>query len=442
MHILQIKEKIFILSVVVAYVVFSIVCIYVSTFLPANLIVHNEDMRGKRIMDFPDFLNDLENTLLADKRVLLYYQDKHYDFTLEELGISTNMEEINKDLQEIYSAGLILTIGDYIDIYRNPREYKFKYRVDRDTFLSRMMEIDQPDLVAPINAELKYIDGEVRIVQEQYGLEFDKKKVLDLIQNQLVHTENIILQMPTRNLSPDITSDNLREKGINELVAQYTTTFNPGQLNRTNNLRLASKAIDGTILAPGEEFSFNKTVGERTVERGYKSSPIYVGAQIREGIGGGICQVSSTLYNAVLLGDLEVLERSNHSLTVPYVPLSHDAAVSWNVVDFRFSNNTDFSIYIHSRIDNNKLTFELHSSRQDKEIVLKSERISTIPTKVNYIYDPNLQEGTEVVVTRGQLGYTSRLIKEIYIGGELIDRQVVSTDKYYPTTTVIRKGSD
>jgi Uncharacterized vancomycin resistance protein len=143
-------------------------------------------------------------------------------------------------------------------------------------------------------------------------------------------------------------------------IAQYTTYFDPSQVNRTENLRLAAKALNGKLLAPGERFSFNGSVGERTAEAGYKEAMIIEGDAFTPGLGGGVCQVSSTLYNAVMLAHLEIIERHAHSLPISYVPPGQDATVAYPVLDFKFKNSTNFYLLIHSLIDKNSLTFKLY----------------------------------------------------------------------------------
>jgi len=144
------------------------------------------------------------------------------------------------------------------------------------------------------------------------------------------------------------------------LIAQYSTHFDSNLVNRTENLRLAAEAIDGKILAPGEPFSFNQSVGERTTEAGYKEALIIVGEEYTPGLGGGICQVSSTLYNAAILAHLKILERHSHSLPVDYVPAGQDATVSFGILDFRFRNSTDAYLLIRSSIEENTLTIQLY----------------------------------------------------------------------------------
>lgn len=143
-------------------------------------------------------------------------------------------------------------------------------------------------------------------------------------------------------------------------IAQYSTHFDSTQVNRTENIRLAAKALDGKVLAPGERFSFNKSVGERIAEAGYKEALIIEGNTFTPGLGGGVCQVSSTLYNVVLLAHLEILERHLHSLPVNYVPPGRDATVSFPILDFKFKNSTDTHLLIRSFVDGNTLTFQLY----------------------------------------------------------------------------------
>jgi len=144
------------------------------------------------------------------------------------------------------------------------------------------------------------------------------------------------------------------------LIAQYSTYFDSTIINRTENIRLAAKALDGKLLAPGERFSFNESVGERTAEAGYKEALIIVGDKFVPGLGGGVCQVSSNLYNAVILAHLEILERHRHSLPVDYVPPEQDATVSFPILDFRFRNSTVASLLIRSSVEGDTLDFQLY----------------------------------------------------------------------------------
>ena len=148
-------------------------------------------------------------------------------------------------------------------------------------------------------------------------------------------------------------------------ISEYSTHFDSNLVNRTVNIRLAAKALDGKILAPGKRFSFNESVGKRTTEAGFKEATIIEGNTYIAGIGGGICQVSSNLYNAVLLAHLEIIERHSHSLPVDYVPLGKDATVSFPVLDFKFRNSTDAYIQIRCIVKDNTLTIKLYRKEKN-----------------------------------------------------------------------------
>lgn len=168
------------------------------------------------------------------------------------------------------------------------------------------------------------------------------------------------LEVSIRVLEPQVTAAQLEAMKITGLVAKYSTWFDINNVERTENVRLSAEAIDGVILTPGEEFSFNETVGERTSSAGYKEALIIVNDEFVPGLGGGICQVSSTLYNAVVNANLEITERHPHSLEITYVPAGQDATVAYPYLDFKFKNNTSSLLLIRSAVHGSILNFELY----------------------------------------------------------------------------------
>ena len=142
-------------------------------------------------------------------------------------------------------------------------------------------------------------------------------------------------------------------------ISKYSTKYDVSNTNRSQNLKLASDKINGTVLMPGEEFSYNQVVGKRTVEAGYKNAKIYSNGQVVDGLGGGICQISSTLYNAVLLADLEITERRNHYFKTSYVPAGRDATVVWGSIDFKFKNTRSYPIKIEAKVSSGIAEFKI-----------------------------------------------------------------------------------
>lgn len=212
-------------------------------------------------------------------------------------------------------------------------------------------------------------DGQ--IIPHQLGRTVNRKKLdewLDLIHFYIQKPVSV----PIIYSEPKLTTSQcmrLKEKRL----ASYTTQFNPGNLNRSHNIYLSAKAIDHFILFPGEIFSFNRVVGKRTVQRGYKQAKVIVKGEYSEGIGGGICQTSSTLFNSVDQAGLEIVERVSHSKRVTYVPKKRDATVSWEGPDFRFKNQLNEPILIVTHTKGGKITISIYGPKtilnQPREIV-------------------------------------------------------------------------
>ena len=183
--------------------------------------------------------------------------------------------------------------------------------------------------------------------------------------------EEVALQPPRRDQQiPEAAGGNFEAKGDShsagtggsKRIGKYTTRYNPGEINRTTNVRLSSQAINNLVLRPGEEFSFNKTVGQRTAQRGYKMATVIVNGEFTDGMGGGICQTSSTLYNSVDRAGLQVTARYSHSKEVNYVPKGRDATVAWYGPDFKFRNSLSKPILIKSSANGGYLTVEVFTS--------------------------------------------------------------------------------
>lgn len=185
----------------------------------------------------------------------------------------------------------------------------------------------------------------------------------------------------------------------------------------------------------------NEVLGQRTKAKGYKEAPIFVNGKIRKGLGGGICQVASTLYNSVLYSNLEIIERDHHSLTVGYVPLSRDSAISWGIQDLKFKNNTDKYIFIHGRVDDKTMTFEIFGTKKDIEVRLETVVHNKIEPKVTEIPDDTLKKGEKKVINYGRVGYKSSLYKSTYKDGKLIEKIKLSTDTYGTIPKIIKVGT-
>ena len=219
------------------------------------------------------------------------------------------------------------------------------------------------------------------------------------------------------------------------LRASFYTTYSNSTNERKSNIQLASKCLNNTFVDVGGEFSFNKTVGERSQKRGFKVAKIIVNGEFVEGVGGGVCQVSSTLYNAILLAGLKITEFHAHSLPVSYVSPSFDAMVNSGSADLRFVNNTDNPIIINSYADENRITIEIYGQKLDKTYKRVSVIKETIPAPENKeVFDekgeyPDLFEGQFKVLKYGKEGYKSEGYLIVNDGKNIYTKKIRS-DKY------------
>lgn len=223
----------------------------------------------------------------------------------------------------------------------------------------------------------------------------------------------------------------------------YSTKFNISNSNRTNNINLATNKINGTIILPGETFSYNQIVGKRTIAAGFKEAGAYVSGKVVQEVGGGICQVSSTLYNAVLYANLEIVERTNHHFETSYVAASRDATVSWGTLDFKFKNNRKYPIKVIATCKNGVVSVGIYGIKEEVEyeVIIQSKKISTIYRETKYENDSTIESGTEVVSQNGHEGCISEAYKIVRLNGETISSTLLSRDKYYALDRIIKIGT-
>ncbi|AGB40184.1 putative vancomycin resistance protein [Halobacteroides halobius DSM 5150] len=232
--------------------------------------------------------------------------------------------------------------------------------------------------------------------------------------------------------------EKIKQYNLHNITSTYTTYFNPEDKNRVTNIKVAAQKINGTVVLPGQVFSFNKEVGPRTKERGFKSASEIVNGKLTPGIGGGICQLSSTLYNAILLADLEVVTRSNHSRPVSYVPLGRGATVYYNLIDFKFKNNTSTPLMIMAQMTRGQLTVSILGNYLEREVEIITTKPQVLKAKVKKIIDYNLEEGTTRILNSGRKGFKVTVKKVITTGKKIIETEIISTDIYPPQPKIIK----
>ena len=273
------------------------------------------------------------------------------------------------------------------------------------------------------------------------GVSFDMKEA-QAMYDAADDGEAIII--PLVKTEPKMSKTQLDEMLFRDTLATKGTSLSTSSSNRINNVALAAKAMNGLILNPGDVFSFNGTVGERTAAKGYKLAGAYVGGENVDQLGGGICQVSSTLYYCTLIADLKIVDRANHMYPVAYLPMGLDATVNWGTIDFKFSNNSEYPVRIDAAVEGKTLTVSLVGTKTTTNYVKLDNAVisSTAPDTV-YEIDETLTPGTSKVKTSGHTAYVVDAYKYIYNeNDELIEKIYLGRNKYRIQNKVVLIAPD
>ncbi|MBQ7900680.1 MAG: VanW family protein [Clostridia bacterium] len=283
-------------------------------------------------------------------------------------------------------------------------------------------------------------NGEYVFTPEVKGISFDIDAARAIIEDNVSNTQPY--RIPAQITIPDVTVAQLQSRFAVDTLGTYTTNYSSSDANRASNVALAASKINGVVLNPGERFSFNGVVGPRTAAAGFKVAHVYVGDSVADGLGGGICQVSSTLYNAVLLADLKIVSRTNHSMPVGYVPLGRDATVSYGTIDFVFENNKKHPVTISATTYNRNLTVAIkgvdESDGTQIEIVTENAGYTAYTTKETI--DASLAPGVKKVVKNGSNGSIYNSYKIYKKDGVVTGREHIARSNYLPIARVVAVG--
>ena len=285
------------------------------------------------------------------------------------------------------------------------------------------------------------------IIQEPFELSVGSSGTdfaisIDEAQN-LLNEEKDEYIIPLKMTPPEVGVEDLGNDIFVDNLGTFTSYYKESNVNRSTNVKLATNKINSVILLPGEEFSYNKVVGERTIANGFKEASVYTSSGVVNGLGGGICQVSSTLYNAVLRANLEIVERRNHRYAVSYVPLGTDATVAYGSIDFRFKNNRTYPIKVVASSANGVCTVSIMGIKEEVEyeVSITTNKLQTISYETKYIEDSSLAAGTQVQTQYGDYGYKYETYKTLKLNGEVVSTELISNDTYTPLTRVVKVGT-
>ena len=379
---------------------------------------------------------DLDANL--DKIIDLEYQDKHYRTSLRDLGYSY---EIDGMVDKAYRIGRSGNKGaDFLDafysLFRQPLPIQGAFKGDKlDDYLHGLAD----DLfILAKDAQLFIEDGQVHLVQDQDGRYLDTNLTREALENW-DGSQAIVL--PVFDRPADVQAKMLEK--MDSVLGEFTSNYASSEKNRKYNIALGAEKLNHTILKPGEQVSFNDKMDQITREAGFKVAGVIRNGEFDRGVGGGICQVSTTLYNALIRADANIIERHNHSRPIGYVKNGTDAAVATGYKNLVFQNDFSHPIYIGAQADGRELTFQIFGSKEDKDYEVKiiPQLVSTNKPRTKTIYTDSLAKGKTEVKESGHNGYSYRTYKEIIKDGQVLEKKQISTSTYIGRDRVLLVGT-
>lgn len=367
------------------------------------------------------------NDNLADKLEEISYDIEGNNLIIHN-GKSGNVVNID-DLREKYVSKL--TDSQYNqDVIEVPVIYKEASKIDIDKIHEEVYkEAKDASFTTEPYAVFPSANG------IDFAVSIDEAK-------KIIAEEGDSFTIPLKILYPNIKTNDIGNEAFPDTLAEFSSNYATSNANRTTNIALASSKINGLVMMPGDVFSFNDIVGKRTPQAGFKVAGVYVNGQVTNDYGGGICQVSSTLYNAVLRANLEIVYRTNHQFIVGYVPISTDATVSWGAPDFKFKNSRNYPIKIVITNSNKNIYVKILGLHEENEydVEIVSYRTGTVPFKTTYTNDKSLAPGQTKVIQAGSNGARSEAYRVLKQNGKEVSRELLGRDTYSPHNQVIAVG--
>lgn len=364
--------------------------------------------------------------------------------SLRNLQLEYNIQEVATEAFQMGRKGSILKRYTQIrNLEKNPLSFNLERSYKLDNLETILEELSAKVEKEPIDAKFNFNNGEMEITEASEGIKLDKRSFMDDVARMgedLLDAEFLVV--PLRKVQPEVEEDYYLK--INGIIGEFSTSFAGSSAGRSHNIRLSAESFEGMLVMPGQEVSYNKTTGPRQASLGYREAPVIENGELIPGMGGGVCQTSTTLYNALLLADMTILERNPHSIPPAYVPRGTDAAVATGYLDLIFRNDFDYPVLIDSKVEGTRVYFYIYGDRENRDysVSITTSHISTIPYRVHENLDNTLMPGTRELVQEGRNGYKVSTFKSIVSNGEVSGTQQISSDYYRERDFIYKVGPE
>jgi len=440
------SKKVYIIVLITGFVIFAALTIYFSCILNqktfySGVKIENIVLSGVDKSKAKEKIKYEINKNFAQKKLSLKYDQHEWNIGFNEISYGFLVDSAIENAYKIGREGNF--INRLMTVFRakgNDVNISLVSQFDRKKLRSILesikTEIDQKEA----NASAIFKNSKVTFNKEVVGKNMDVDKNLNLIENKLIDKNFSPTSLIVDNTYPRVRYNDICI--IDRVISTFSTSFNPQKLNRSFNVKLACDKINNTILLPGDIFSMDEALGSRSISNGYKNAPVIVKGKLLEGVGGGVCQVTTTLYVAVLKSQLKVVERKPHSMPLSYVQPGQDATISEGYIDFKFKNNKEYPVLISAQVSSGNIIIRIVGIEEEitQTVRLRSVIVKELlPAKETVIFDETLPEGAREVVKNAVVGRRVAVYREIYDeNNKLIEKEKISEDTYQPIRGIIK----
>lgn len=394
---------------------------------------------GLKKEEAEEIINKKVNEKLK-KPLILVVNSNYYFLKLTDLNLNYKIKET---VEEAYNLGrkgnIFLQILMQQKIAEEKVNIPLKFSLNVEKLKEKLKEISSTVDTPAVNARILFEKKE--IVREKTGYRLDQEDALSKIMENLKDLDNSVVKLEIEEIKPLITEEKLKKINLDVPLAFFSTKFNPSDIKRTHNIKLAAASIDGYVLVKDEIFSYNRVVGPREAKYGYLEAPVIIKGKLLPGEGGGACQVSSTLFNVALLSGFKILERTPHSRPSTYVLPGRDATVVYDYIDLKFQQDTQEIVVFHTKVEKNVLKIYVWGdSPEDIKTELYYVVREVIPNKVVRINDKNLKYPEIQIEEKGNPGYSVKILRVVKKKGKIIRKDFIKS-YYKPVDRIIRVGS-
>lgn len=416
-----------------------------------NVVINGVSVKGLTKKEATSKISNVLNKKIEDINVKLTYQDKTWELKRSDFEVNSSIHTVVDDAYR-YSQ-LNQNATDAVKkIQSGGYEFNLAFNHIFLNFDEKLNEIKSEIEIEPINSIVEFIPDSAeifKISKSQSGLKVNTDKIYKDIEEQFAITSNISVNIETNNVLPEVTESYF--DGKLEKLGEFSTDLSTSKGGRKNNVALALSKFNGKIVKPNEEVSFNAVTGPQTAETGYQSAIVIVNGEYVEGIGGGICQASTTLYNALILSGVQIDEVHKHTLPVGYVELSLDAMVNEGTADMRFKNISEYPIYIKACVQKDRAYAWVYGCPLEEGVTFKRsvEFVRTIPHSGDKIVVDEKGEYSDKVIYKDTYfrinypkeGYEAKGYLEKYKDGVLIDKKLIRHEIYEPQKGLVIEGA-